>query len=114
METRSYSQEDQSSLNAFSNAFCAANQFKSIFEEAGADVLTIHWNRPDVSPESKMVVLLDKRFIFELNKIAFFLYLGLRNNGLETEAIDMLDQEEIFQRIDFDRLMEIDQTYSLQ
>lgn len=103
-----YTEEDVKFISAFSNTIGAANQLDAVLEESRATVLSVYSGEG----EDKRLTLLDKRYIEDLNKIGFCLYLILINNGLLTEASDILEMETP-QSVDFDRLMQIDQEYLL-
>ena len=105
METKSYSPEEVKRIYCFSNTIQSAQQFEVILEESRAAVLTVKWNDG--------ILLLDKRYINFLHKFGFWQYQELVKNGLETEALDILEGSGAPQRTNFDYLLQVDQEYNL-
>ena len=112
-EIVSYDTEQAYNLNVFHNAVAAQRVLKETLNNSGADVLTLFWERPDVESHGVVKTFLDKQFVTEMNRLVFFLYMGLRGEGLGSEAIDILENETLPQRVNHERLMEIDREFEL-
>ena len=108
-----YTVDNLADVNIFYNSVVAHRVMKETLTNSRADVLQLKWERPDVPSHGVVNTLLDKRFISEMNKLSFFLYMGLRDAGLKDEAIEILENEALPQRVDHERLMEIDREIDL-